>query len=111
MQNRKYQTIGNEVKNMLNTISGVYTMPLIDKLFPIEKKVSDMEDIYSALAALADTGKIVEGMKLIRGLFGIVGEQYPYYIEILENDEEMQEIFIAEFLEDFYEMIDERKLK
>ncbi len=110
MINNENQEIGNDIKNVMNIISGMYTMPLIDKLFPTGKKLSDMEDIYSALVALAETGKVTEGMKMIRGLFGIAGIEYPYNIELLEGKNKMQEIFIAEFLEDFYEMIDERNL-
>lgn len=34
--------MGNDVKNALNIVSGVYTIPLIDRLFPTEKKLSDL---------------------------------------------------------------------
>lgn len=101
--------MGNGMKNMLNVMSGAYTIPLIDKLFPAESKVSDMEDIYSALAALEETGRQEEAMRMIRGLFGIAGKEYPYLIAALEKQKEMQAFFISEFISDFYEMVDERK--
>ncbi len=100
----------NGMKNMLNAMSGAYTSPLIDKLFPAGEKVSDMEGIYSALAALLETGRVTEAMQMVRGLFGIAGEEYPYLIEALGRQKEMQGFFISEFLADFYEMIDERRL-
>lgn len=102
--------MGNDVKNTLNIVSGAYTIPLIDRLFPTEKKLSDLEDIYSALAALKETGRIVEAVHMIRGLFGIAGEEYPYMIAAFETQKNIQEFFLSEFLEDFYEVIDERRL-
>lgn len=47
---------------------------------------------------------------MIRGLFGIAGMEYPYLISTLDKKIEMQECFVSEFLEDFYEFIDEQKL-
>lgn len=101
--------MGNDVKNVLNKISGTFTVKLIDRLFPTDKKLSDLEDIYSALAALNEMGKIMEAVRMIRGLSGIAGEEYPYLIAVFEDQKEIQEIFLLEFLEDFYEMIDERR--
>lgn len=102
--------MGDDVKNILNKISGAYTIPLIDSLFPLEKKLSDLEDIYSALTALKETGRIMEAVHMIRGLFGLAGEEYPYLIAAFETQKEIQEFFLSEFLEDFYEVIDERRL-
>lgn len=47
---------------------------------------------------------------MIRGLFGIAGVEYPYLVAAFETQEEIQEFFLSEFLEDFYEVIDERRL-
>ena len=105
------KVLGNDTKNMLNTISGAYTIPLIDRLFIGGRNLSVMEDIYSVLTALLTVGMIKEAMCMIRGLFGMVGEEYPYFIAMLENHEEMQEFFVLEFVEDFYEVIEEIKLK
>lgn len=102
--------MGNDVKITLNIVSGAYTILLIDRLFPIEKKLSDLEDIYSALTALKETGRIREAVHMIRGLFDIAGEEYPYLVAVFETQEEIQEFFLLEFLEDFYEIIDERRL-
>ena len=60
-----------EVRNTVNLISGAYTLPLIEKLFPNSQKISDMDDIYFAIAALVDTGRISEAFHMIRGLYGI----------------------------------------
>ena len=57
-----------EVRNTVNLISGAYTLPLIEKLFPNSQKISDMDDIYFAIAALVDTGRISEAFHMIRGL-------------------------------------------
>ena len=53
-----------EVRNTVNLISGAYTLPLIEKLFPNSQKISDMDDIYFAIAALVDTGRMVVSNKL-----------------------------------------------
>ncbi len=105
------KVLGNDTKNMLNTISGAYTIPLINKLFSMTKNMSDIEDFYSALAVLRKTGNILVAMKMIRSLFRIAGVEYPYFISALDKEIEMQECFLSEFLEDFYEIIDERKLE
>lgn len=110
MKESEKEVMGNDVKNALNKISGAYTIPLIDSLFPIERKLSDLEDIYSALAALKETGRIIEAVHMIRGLFGMAGEEYPYLIAVFETKKEIQEFFLSEFLGDFYEIIDERRL-
>lgn len=102
--------MGNDVKNTLNIVSGAYIIPLVDRLFPTEKKLSDLEDIYSALTALKETGRIKEAVHMIRGLFGIAGVEYPYLVAVFETQEEIQEFFLSEFLEDFYEVMDERRL-
>ena len=110
MKESRDEVMGNDVKSMLNAISGTYTILLIDKLFPMRKKTSDMEDIYSALAALAEMGRVMEAMQMIRGLFRIAGEEYPFLIASLEEQENMQEFFVMEFLEDFFEIIEEYRL-
>lgn len=110
MKESEKEVVGDDVKNVLNILSGAYTIPLIDKLFPEQKKISDLQDIYSALAALKETGRILEAIHMIRGLFGIAGVEYPYLVAAFENQKERQEFFLSEFLEDFYEAIDERRL-
>jgi len=45
-------------------------------------------------------------MHLIRALFGIAQLNYPYQIALLESQEKTQEIFVAKFIFDFYEIID-----
>lgn len=57
--NKDIKAVSN-VNNTLNVISGAYTLPLIDKLFSGGQSVNDMDDIYFALAALVDTGRITE---------------------------------------------------
>ena len=47
------KNVGN-ARYTVNLISGAYTMPLIEKLFSNSRKISDMDDIYFALAALVD---------------------------------------------------------
>ncbi|MGF0034605.1 hypothetical protein ACQRBN_16855 [Bariatricus sp. SGI.154] len=47
---------------------------------------------------------------MIRGLFGIAGMEYPYLIEALEPLQEVQESFVIEFIYDFYDVVDERRL-
>lgn len=103
--------MGDGVKSAINKISGAYTIPLIDKLFPEGKNLSDMEDIYFALVTLSEMGKTIEAMHMIRGLFGIAGEEYPQLIAMMEKQKQMQDFFIIEFIEDFYDMIDECKLQ
>lgn len=105
------EVIGNDIKNMLNTISGAYTIPLIDRLFVEGRKISIMKDFYSALIALVTIGKEKEAMCMIRGLFGMTGEEYPYLIAKLENHEELRRLFVLEFMEDFYEIIEDSKLE
>lgn len=108
-ENKNIKAVSN-VNNTLNAISGAYTLPLIDKLFSRGQSVDDMDDIYFALAALIDTGRITEAFHMIRGLFGIAGIKYPYLIEAMEPQKEVQEPFVAEFIYDFYDIIDERRM-
>ncbi len=108
MQSRK---TSNAVRNNVNTISGAYTLPLIDKLFSARQNASDMDDVYFALAALVDTGRILEAFHMIRGLYGIAGLEYPDHVEEMGKSEEIMELFVAEFVFDFYDIIDEKKLE
>ena len=100
-----------DVRNTVNLISGAYTLPLIEKLFPNSQKISDMDDIYFAIAALVDTGRISEAFHMIRGLFGIAGMEYPQEIAQLEKSEELQESFASEFIFDFYDVIEDKRLE
>lgn len=108
MQSRK---ISNAVRNHVNTISGAYTLPLIDKLFSARQNAEDMDDIYFAMAALVDTGRIQEAFHMIRGLYGIAGLEYPDHVEKMGKSDEIMELFVAEFIFDFYDIIDDRKLE
>lgn len=49
-----------DVKSTVNLISGAYTLPLIDKLFPNSQRIEDMEDIYFSITALVDTDRIAK---------------------------------------------------
>ena len=62
-----------DVRNTVNLISGAYTLPLINKLFPNSQRIEDMEDIYFSITSLVDTDRISEAFHMIRGLFGIAG--------------------------------------
>lgn len=100
-----------DVRYTVNLISGTYTVPLIEKLFSSSEKISDMDDIYFALATLVDTERISEAFHMIRGLFGIAGMEYPEEIKQLEKLEEMQECFVSEFIFDFYDVIEDKRLE
>lgn len=100
-----------DARYTVNLISGVYTMPLIEKLFSSSGKISDMDDIYFALAALVDTGRIGEAFHMIRGLFGIADMEWPQEFIQLEKSEEMQEYFVSEFIFDFYDVIEDKRLE
>ena len=82
----------------VNLISGDYTLPLIEKLFSNSQKISDMDDIYFAIAALVDTGRISGAFHMMRGLFGIAGTEWPQEIIQLEKSEELQDAFVSEFI-------------
>ena len=99
-----------DVKSTVNLISGAYTLPLIDKLFSNSQRIEDMEDIYFSITVLVDTSRISEAFHMIRGLFGIAGMEYPQEIAQLEKSEELQESFVSEFIFDFYDVIEERRL-
>ena len=100
-----------DVKSTVNLISGAYTLPLIDKLFSNSQRIEDMDDIYFSITALVDTDRISEAFHMIRGLFGISGMEYPQEIAQLEKSEELQESFVSEFIFDFYDVIEDRKLE
>ena len=99
-----------DVKSTVNLISGAYTLPMIDKLFSNSQRIEDMNDIYFSITALVDTDRISEAFHMIRGLFGIAGMEYPQEIAQLEKSEELQESFVSEFIFDFYDVIEERRL-
>ena len=100
-----------DVRNTANLISGAYTLPLIEKLFSNSQKISDMDDIYFAIAALVDTGRISEAFHMMRGLFGIAGMEWPQEITQLEESEELQDAFVSEFIFDFYDVIEDKRLE
>ena len=97
MRKDSEKVLGNDTKNMLNTISGAYSIPLINKLFSMTKNMSDIEDFYSALIVLRKTGNTFVAMKMIRGLFGFAGVEYPYLISALDKEIEMQEFFCRNY--------------
>ena len=66
-----------------------------------------MDDIYFALAALLDTDRISEAFHMIRGMFGIAAIEWPQELIQLEKSEELQEAFVAEFIFDFYDVIED----
>lgn len=69
-----------DVRNTVSLISGAYTLPLINKLFPNSQRIEDMEDIYFSITALVDTDRISEAFHMIRGLFGIGSIEYSQEI-------------------------------
>ena len=99
-----------DVKSTVNLISGAYTLPMIDKLFSNSQRIEDMNDIYFSITALVDTDRISEAFHMMRGLFGIAGMEWPQEITQLEKSEELQESFVSEFIFDFYDVIEERRL-
>lgn len=108
---KKTRKTTSDVNNAVNLISGAYTLPLLDKLFSNSQKLEDMNDIYFALTALFDTNRVNEAFHMIRGLFGIANLEYPPEIAQLEKSEEFQEIFVSEFIFDFYDVIDEKRIE
>ncbi len=97
-----------DVRNTVNLISGAYTLPLIEKLFSKSQNISDMDDIYFSIAALVDTDRISEAFHMVRGLFGISGMEWPQEMVELE---ELKEVFVAEFIFDFYDVIENKRLE
>ena len=104
------KNVGN-ARYTVNLISGAYTTPLIEKLFSNSCKISDMDDIYFALTAVVDTDRISEAFYMIRGLFGIADMERPQEFIQLEKSEEMQECFVSEFIFDFYDVIEDKRLE
>ena len=100
-----------DVKSTVNLISGAYTLPLIDKLFSNSQRIENMDDVYFAITALVDTDRISEAFHMIRGLFGISGMEYPQEIAQLEKSEELQESFVSEFIFDFYDVIEDKRIE
>ena len=108
---KKTRKAASNVNNAVNLISGAYTLPLIDKLFSNNQRIKDMDDIYFSITALVDTDRISEAFHMIRGLFGIAGMEYPQEITQLEKSEELQESFVSEFIFDFYDVIEDKRLE
>lgn len=108
---KKTRKAASNVNNAVNLISGAYTLPLIDKLFSNNQRIKDMDDIYFSITALVDTDRISEAFHMIRGLFGIAGMEYPQEIAQLEKSEELQESFVSEFIFDFYDVIEDKRLE
>lgn len=79
-----------DARYIVNLISVAYTMPLIEKLFSNSGKISDMDDIYFALAALVDTDRINEAFHMIRGLFCIADMERPQEFIQLKKSEQIQ---------------------
>ena len=47
---------------------------------------------------------------MMRGLFGITGMEWSQEITQLEKSEELQDTFVSEFIFDFYDVIEERRV-
>lgn len=99
------------VNNSINAISGAYTGPLIDGLYTEGQRAESMKDLYQALETLYELDCVEEAMRLIRGLFAITGVEYPYPIAVLDSLKPARELFVSEFLCDFYEIIEEKRLE
>ena len=108
---KKTRKAASNVNNAVNLISGAYTLPLIDKLFSNSQRIENMDDVYFAITALVDTDRISEAFHMIRGLFGIAGMEYPQEIAQLEKSEELQESFVSEFIFDFYDVIEDKRIE
>lgn len=100
-----------DVRNAANLISGAHTLPLLEKLFSNSRKISDMDDIYFALAALVDTDRISEAFHMIRGMFGIADMEWSQELIQLEKSEELQESFVSEFIYGFYDVVEDKRLE
>ncbi|CUX20780.1 hypothetical protein [Clostridium sp. C105KSO13] len=110
MEREQSAGISNYVKNTINIISGEYVTVLVGELFSNGQSVSDMEDIYFALAALVDTGKAAEAFHMIRGIYAIAGMEYPVSIAAMEQSKDIMEFFVTEAVYDFFDIIDECRL-
>ena len=108
---KKTRKAASNVNNAVNLISGAYALPLIDKLFSNSNRIEDMDDIYFSITALVDTDRISEAFHMIRGLFGIASMEYPQEIAQLEKSEELQESFVSEFIFDFYDVIEDKRIE
>ena len=64
-----------------------------------------------SLAALVDTDRINEAFHMIRGMFGISDMEWPQELIQLEKSDELQETFVSEFIFDFYDMIEDKRLE
>ena len=111
MKNSKREQSDNTMQNSVNVISAAYTAPLIAELYSKNQTTQDMEDLYFALSALYYTDHIREAFHLIRGLYAITGLKYPYPVAALDAMKTAQESFVSEFIQDFYEIIDEKRLE
>ena len=64
-----------------------------------------------SLAALVDTDRINEAFHMIRGMFGISDMEWPQELIQLEKSDELQETFVSEFIFDFYDVIEDKRLE
>ncbi|SCI94816.1 Uncharacterised protein [uncultured Clostridium sp.] len=48
---KKTRKAASNVNNAVNLISGVNTLPLLDKLFSNSRRIEDMDDIYFSITA------------------------------------------------------------
>lgn len=99
------------MQNSANVISGAYTANLIYALYSDNQTAADMDDLYFGIAALYKTDQVKKAFHLICGLYAIIGSRCPYPIVALESLEAAKDAFVAEFIADFYEIIDEKRLE
>lgn len=98
------------MQNVVNIISGAYTLPLIDQLFTKGNSITDMENVYESMVSLFETDRIKEAYNIIHSLFEIAEMEYPQEIIALEKDAILRQYFVQEFIDDFYEVIEDGKL-
>lgn len=100
-----------DVRNTVNLISRAYILSLLAKVFSDNHKISDMDDMYFAIATLVDIGRISEAFHMMIELFGTDGMEWLQEITQLEKSEALQETFVLEFIFDFYDVIEDKRLE
>ena len=78
-------TMPEEVKTMVNPMSGIYAAPICDTLLENCKSVSVVESFQAALVALSSAEKFVEAIQMVQTLFKMCELDYPAELVILSN--------------------------
>jgi hypothetical protein len=102
-------TDGKADINMLSMLSALTTLPIINELhaFIVSDKIKTLSSIYEQLAFLYDEEKYTEAARFLDVIADMSDTALPDDVKLVLSSDITKEGFLCEFIEDFYEILDD----